>query len=61
MTDAQRALCVEEAKSHVWHIVSPQREYVPGEYAPIKCSKTEGIIFPWTERREPTCEECRGR
>ncbi len=49
-------------KPDIWivHVMSPLREHEPGTYAPILCSRADGITFPGTPNRTDvvTCPDC---
>jgi hypothetical protein len=61
LTIAERVVRHPAPDRRIVHILSPQREYVPGDWAPIKCSDTEGIVLPGPPSRSDnvTCPDCR--
>lgn len=61
--------CVEEKpldlnnwparRPSIWHLTTTR---ATSDFAPIRCSKDEGIVFHGgVFDREPTCPDCRGK
>ena len=43
-------------RRRVWHLTTTR---ATADFAPIRCSKNEGIVFPgYPEERAPTCPDC---
>lgn len=57
MTAPAYAIMERQGRDVVWH--RTRYRECDGDWAPIACSPTEGIVFPGSPvRREPTCPDC---